>query len=132
MNAESKKLIFLLEDNLPLREVMKDVLKFQLPSDCEVHDFSELAELKRACKQAQPALIVTDLDVLDARPAEVIDFLQADIPATLPVIISSGSREYTSVLARQDRFKVYTKGAPMGVLTAFLDSCIPHQNSPST
>ncbi len=132
MNAESKKLVFLLEDYLPLREVMKDVLEFQLPSDCEVHDFSELSELKHPCKLAQPALIVTDLDVLDARPAEVIDFLQAEIPANLPVIISSGSREYTSVLAHQGRFKVYTKGAPMGILTAFLDSCLPNQNSPST
>ena len=131
MSADKKKLVFLLEDNLPLREVMKDVIEFQLPSECEVHDFSELSALKQACKQTQPVLIVSDLDVLDAKAAEVIDFLQADIPPTLPVIISSGSREYTTVLAYQNRFKVYTKGDPMGIFTGFLDSCIPHKNSPS-
>jgi CheY-like chemotaxis protein len=128
----NKKLVFLLEDNVPMREVMKDFLELQLPEDCEVHDFAELGALKQACKQIQPALIVSDLNVLDARPAEVIDFLQADIPPSLPVIISSSSYEYTRVLAFQERFKVYTKGEPLLVLTGFVDSCIGQRMSPST
>jgi hypothetical protein len=62
------------------------------------------------------SLIVSDLNVLDAGPAEVIAFFQSELPETLPIIISSGIVDFAAPLKNIKRFRIYVKGRPIEVL----------------
>ena len=124
MNALPNQVVLLLEDDAVLRVLMKEAIELELPAGFEVLGFEALAELKAACLISPPALIVSDLNVLDAGPAEVLDFFQTKLPETLPIIISSGIVDFATPLKQMKRFKIYVKGHPVDVLAQHIHDAL--------
>lgn len=116
MSTTINRVVCLLEDDAVLRVLMKEAIELELPPDFEVQDFETLSALKAACALALPCLIVSDLNVLDAGPAEVVAFFQSELPETLPIIISSGIVDFAAPLKDIKRFRIYVKGHPVEVL----------------
>jgi DNA-binding NtrC family response regulator len=86
----------------------KEALRLELPDSWNLEDFASLNELKQANARTQGKIIVSDLNVLDAGPEQVLSYL-AEIRLRSDVIIFSGDEKWVRQLQGTDNAYVFDK-----------------------
>ena len=99
---------YFLEDDDLLRSLGRDALRLELPDSWDLEDFASLEELKRANAKIQGKIIVSDLNVLDAGPEQVLSYL-AEIRMRSEVIIFSGDEKWVRQLQGTNNAHVFDK-----------------------
>ena len=99
---------YFLEDDDLLRSLGKEALRLELPDSWNLEDFASLNELKQANARTQGKIIVSDLNVLDAGPEQVLSYL-AEIRLRSDVIIFSGDEKWVRQLQGTDNAYVFDK-----------------------
>ncbi|MCE2679913.1 MAG: hypothetical protein LW629_05570 [Burkholderiales bacterium] len=105
----SRPTAYFLEDDDLLRSLGKDALRLELPDTWDLEEFASLEELKRANKRQLGKIIVSDLNVLDAGPEQVLSYL-ADLRMRSDVIILSGDEKWVRQLQGTGNAHVFDKG----------------------
>ncbi len=104
----SRPTAYFLEDDDLLRSLGKDALRLELPDTWDLEEFASLEELKRANKRQLGKIIVSDLNVLDAGPEQVLSYL-ADLRLRSDVIILSGDEKWVKQLQGTGNAHVFDK-----------------------
>lgn len=104
----SRPTAYFLEDDDLLRSLGKDALRLELPDTWDLEEFSSLEELKRANKRQLAKIIVSDLNVLDAGPEQVLSYL-AELRMRSDVIILSGDEKWVRQLQGTGNAHVFDK-----------------------
>ncbi len=99
---------YFLEDDDLLRSLGKDALRLELPDTWDLEEFSSLEELNRANKRHLGKIIISDLNVLDAGPEQVLAYL-ADLRMRSEVIILSGDEKWVRQLQGTGNAHVFDK-----------------------
>ena len=104
----SRPTAYFLEDDDLLRTLGRDALRLELPDNWDLKDFSSLEELKRANSKQQGSIIISDLNVLDAGPEQVLSYL-AEVRLRSEVIILSGDEKWVKQLQGTGNAHVFDK-----------------------
>lgn len=105
------RLAYYLEDDLDTQWATQSLLEMELPTDYKIESFRSLSPMREAIAQAKPNLVISDLNVLDAGPDAIIEVLNKELPAEVPVIVASGDSEALERVEKMPRFVVFPKGS---------------------
>ena len=104
----SRPTAYFLEDDDLLRSLGRDALRLELPENWNLEDFASLEELKRANSKLQGKIIISDLNVQDAGPEQVLSYL-AEVRLRSEVIILSGDEKWVRQLQGTGNAHVFDK-----------------------
>ena len=91
-----------------LWEKTRFALNYPTPGTWDLEEFSSLEELNRANKRHLGKIIISDLNVLDAGPEQVLAYL-ADLRMRSEVIILSGDEKWVRQLQGTGNAHVFDK-----------------------
>lgn len=124
LDWRAMRTVFYLEDDPDVQAVTSMFLELELPPDFEIRQFMNLGGLKDALTKSKPHLVLSDLNVPDAGPQEILQVLSQEIDAQIPVIITSGDLEAIyGAKQTNPRFHFFPKGREMAELTKCLQIC---------
>lgn len=121
----SEAYILVVEDDRSVRLVLTDLLT---DAGFPVRTAADGVEALEQCRQALPALMITDLNMPRLGGAELVAALEAEGLGSFPVIVVSG--EY-DVHARPPAFAAYAETKPMDLdrLEARVRNLMPSQEA---